>query len=151
MADPDRVVAFRRAARRLGLVAVPVYASLTMPAVQRAVGRLLTRPDPPTAVVTNSDYTAHAVYKAARSLGVVVGAGLSVIGHDDLPTSELLDPPLTTLRLDRRSMGRALMHRLLDPELRTDHLEPVALVERSSLAAPVRLPAISLSPQRHRR
>ena len=72
------------------------------------------RPDAPTAVITNSDYTAHAVYKAARELGLRIGPGVSVVGHDDLATSELLDPPLATIWLNRREMGRALMLRLLE-------------------------------------
>ena len=74
---------------------------------------MLAGPEPPTAVITNSDYTAHAVYKAARELGLRIGPEVSVVGHDDLPTSELLDPPLATIRLNRREMGRALMLRLL--------------------------------------
>ncbi len=53
---------------------------------------LLAAPDAPTALITNSDYTAHGVYKAARELRLQVGPEVSVLGHDDLPTSELLDP-----------------------------------------------------------
>ena len=65
--------------------------------------------DAPTAIITNSDYTAHAIYKAARELALRIGPAISVVGHDDLPTSELLDPPLATIRVDRRQMGQALM------------------------------------------
>jgi LacI family transcriptional regulator len=87
----------------------------------------------PTAIITNSDYTAHGVYKAARELGLQVGPAVSVIGHDDLPTSELLDPPLATVRLDRQEMGRAAMRRLLEQVPPGDHIAPVELVERASL------------------
>ena len=82
--------------------------------MQEAAERLLGRPDAPSAIVTNSDYAAHGVYKAAREMGLEVGPQVSVVGHDDLPTSELLDPPLSTLRVDRREMGRELMVRLID-------------------------------------
>ena len=43
-----------------------------------------------------------------------LGPSVSVIGHDDLPTSDLLAPPLATIRLDRKEMGRAAMRRLLE-------------------------------------
>ena len=86
-----------------------LYSPLALPDVQRASRALLAQPGAPTAIITNSDYTAHAVYKAARELGLPVGPGVSVVGHDDLPTSELLDPPLATVGMDQREMGRALM------------------------------------------
>ena len=84
-------------------------------------------------MITNSDYTAHAVYKAARELGLRIGADSRVVGHDDLPTSELLDPPLATLRVDRAPLGRALMAGCWTRGCVTDHVEPVQLVERHSL------------------
>lgn len=136
MADPDRLRQFRREVRNLGLRGTPLYSPLTIEGVREAALAVLSGADRPTAIVTNSDYTAHAVYVAARRLRLPVGPGVSVVGHDDLPTSELLDPPLTTLQLDRRAMGRALMQRLLDPSLGEDHVAPVRLVERASVAAP---------------
>jgi DNA-binding LacI/PurR family transcriptional regulator len=81
----------------------------------------------------NSDYTAHGIYKAVRDLGLRGGADVSVVGHDDLPTSELLDPPIATIRLNGRKMGRALIARLLAQALQDDYLAPVELVERASL------------------
>jgi LacI family transcriptional regulator len=128
----------RREAPRLGIAGRALYSPLTIDEVCRTVARGLGKRDAPTAVITNSDYTAHGVYLAARTLSRRVGSGLSVVGHDDLPTSELLDPPLTTLQLDRRAMGRALMGRLLDPSVTDDHVEPVQLVERASMSRPSR-------------
>jgi LacI family transcriptional regulator len=148
-ADHDRLAQFRRTTRRLGLQGRTLYAPLSVEAVQRAATRMLARPDRPTAVVTNSDYTALGVYKAARELGLRVGTDVSVVGHDDLPTSELLDPPMATLRIDRRAMGRAVMRRLLDATLTDDHLEPVELIERGSMAPPVH--AVDAAPPSARR
>jgi LacI family transcriptional regulator len=136
MADPDRLRHFRRLARALALRPVVLYAQLTMADVQRAAMRLLSGRDAPTAIITNSDYTAHAVYKAARELALQVGPAVSVIGHDDLPTSELLDPPLATVRVDRQEMGRAAMRRLLEQVPPGDHVAPVELIERASLQRP---------------
>jgi LacI family transcriptional regulator len=136
MADPDRLAHFRRMASLLGLSPRVLYSPLALPDVQRASRALLAQPGAPTAIITNSDYTAHAVYKAARELSLPVGPGVSVVGHDDLPTSELLDPPLATVSMDQREMGRALMLRLLGQVPPDDHIAAVELVERASLTAP---------------
>ncbi|HEX9354680.1 MAG TPA: LacI family DNA-binding transcriptional regulator [Streptosporangiaceae bacterium] len=136
MADPDRLRHFRRLSRALGLRATVLYSPLTMGDVQQATRGVLCGPDAPTAVITNSDYTAHAVYKAARELGLRIGPGVSVVGHDDLATSELLDPPLATIWLNRREMGRALMLRLLGRVPPEDYVAPVELIERASMRAP---------------
>jgi LacI family transcriptional regulator len=136
LADPDRLGHFKRLARELGIRPYPVHTPLTIEDVRQAARALLARPNPPTAFITNSDYTAGGIYKAARDLSLQVGQHVSVVGHDDLPTSELLDPPLATLRLDGRAMGRALMARLIGRE-HTDYVGPVELVERASLRPPV--------------
>jgi DNA-binding LacI/PurR family transcriptional regulator len=136
MADPDRLRHFRRLARELDVRPRVMYSPLTIADVQQAAGALLAGPGAPTAIITNSDYTAHAVYKAARELALPVGRGVSVVGHDDLPTSELLAPPLATIRMDHRAMGRALMMRLLEPGPPGDYVADVELVERASLQPP---------------
>jgi DNA-binding LacI/PurR family transcriptional regulator len=136
MADPDRLRHFRRLARELGLRPRVMYSLLTIADVQRAAVTLLSGRGAPTAIITNSDYTAHAIYKAARELSLPVGPGVSVVGHDDLPTSELLNPPLATIRMDQRAMGRALMMRLLEPGPPDDYIARVELVQRASLQAP---------------
>ena len=145
MADPDRLHHFRRLAGELDLQARVMYSLLTLADVQQAATAVLSRPGAPTAIITNSDYTAHAIYKAARELSLPVGGGVSVIGHDDLPTSELLDPPLATIRIDHRAMGRALMMRLLEPGPPDDYIADVELVERAS----VRPPALARSGRAH--
>jgi LacI family transcriptional regulator len=136
MADADRLRHFRRQAARLGVRGLVMHTPLTLHDVARRTRAVLSRPEPPTAIITNSDYTAHAIYKAARELSLRIGPAISVIGHDDLPTSELLDPPLATIRLDRRQMGQALMARLLSDVPPDDFIAPVQLVERASLRAP---------------
>jgi LacI family transcriptional regulator len=136
MADPDRLRHFRREAARLGIRGRVVHTPLTMEDVRRSTRAVLSDAARPTSIITNSDYTAHAIYKAARELSLRVGLAISVIGHDDLPTSELLDPPLATIRVDRRQMGRALMTRLLLQAPPDPFVAPVELVERASLQRP---------------
>ncbi len=136
VADPDRLRHFRRLARELGVEPVVMRSPLTITDVRKAAGTLLARQDAPTAVITNSDYTALGIYKTVRDLSRRIGPDVSVIGHDDLPTSEMLDPPLATIRLDGREMGRALMARLLDGGRSGNFVAPVELVERASLQVP---------------
>lgn len=136
MADPDRLRHFRRLSRELGVQPKVMYAPLTITDVHAAALTLLSRTGGPTAIITNSDYTAHGVYKAARELSLRVGPGVSVVGHDDLPTSELLDPPLATIRVDRRELGAAAMRRLLGQVPAGDFTAGVELIERASLQPP---------------
>ncbi|MGD0608333.1 MAG: LacI family DNA-binding transcriptional regulator [Streptosporangiaceae bacterium] len=135
-ADTDRLRYFRRQARELGVRACIMYSPLTIADVRMAASTLLARPDAPTVVITNSDYTALGIYETARDLALRIGPDVSVIGHDDLATSEFLDPPLATIRIDGQEMGRALMMRLLDADRPRDYVAPVDLVERPSLQAP---------------
>jgi DNA-binding LacI/PurR family transcriptional regulator len=136
VADPDRLRHFRRLARELGIRPNVMHSPLTIADVRKAAGMVLARRDAPTAIITNSDYTALGIYQTARDLSLRIGPDVSVIGHDDLPTSELLDPPLATIRLDGGEMGRALMARLLDGNPPSDYVAPVELVERASLRTP---------------
>jgi DNA-binding LacI/PurR family transcriptional regulator len=136
MADPDRLRHFRRVAPGLGLRPRVMYSPLTLTDVRRAARAMLAGRNAPTAIITNSDYTAGAVYKAARELSLRIGPEIAIVGHDDLPTSELLDPPLATIALDGREMGRMLMFRLLGEGPPGDYVAPVELVERASLQAP---------------
>jgi DNA-binding LacI/PurR family transcriptional regulator len=136
VADPDRLRHFRRLARVLGVRPNVMHSPLTITDVRKSAGTLLARQDASTAIITNSDYTALGIYLTARDLSLRIGPDVSVIGHDDLPTSELLDPPLATIRLDGREMGRALMARLLDGNPPDDYIARVELVERGSLQAP---------------
>ncbi|ACQ81089.1 transcriptional regulator, LacI family [Beutenbergia cavernae DSM 12333] len=138
VADTDRVEAFFARCAEIGVRPDAVEVALSIDGVETRTAELLASDRPPTAIVTNSDFTAHAVYRAARARNVRIGAELSVVGHDDLTTSELLDPPLTTLRLDRHALGAAVFERLADGPSLGDHVEPVELVARGSTAPPAR-------------
>jgi LacI family transcriptional regulator len=144
VADHDRLEHFLAVCDELGVEADPVETELEFDAVQALVVRLLGGPRRPTAVVTNSDHTAYAVYAGAREAGYVVGRDIAVVGHDDLPTSSLVDPPLTTVRVDRLALGRAVFDRLLRGPASGDHVADVELVVRSS--TPHRVPPSTGAP-----
>lgn len=138
LSDRERSQIFAQIATGLPVEPTIVETGVSLDSVYRALREALDRSDRPTAIVANSDYSAHAVYGAARDLGLAIGSDLSVVGQDDLPTSQLLDPPLTTIHLDRRNIGRAIAERLLRPGELDDHFEPVELCVRASTGpAPV--------------
>jgi DNA-binding LacI/PurR family transcriptional regulator len=60
---------------------------MSLPAAQR-----------PTAIVTVTDLIAIGVMSEAKAMGLQVGRDIAVIGHDDVPLAQYLDPALTTIR-----------------------------------------------------
>ena len=52
----------------------------------------------PTAIFAINDYYAVNVYLAVKEAGLTIGRDISVVGFDDVDISQLVDPPLTTVR-----------------------------------------------------
>ncbi|MCB2177969.1 MAG: LacI family transcriptional regulator [Actinomycetales bacterium] len=59
-----------------------------------------------TAVVAYNDLVAMGVLEQLRTRGVRVPEQMSVIGFDDVPAAALVNPPLTTVALPLRAVGR---------------------------------------------
>lgn len=76
---------------------------------------LLGRRPRPTAIFASNDEMAAGVYKAAYRLGLRIPEDLSVIGFDDSPLASRIWPPLTTIRLPIRDMGRLAAAKLIPP------------------------------------
>ena len=95
----DRLDGYRQALAAAGLPDRPEYVRLAphgREEAHRLTGELLSLPDPPTAVFAASDLQAFGVLEAARTGGLTVPGGLSVIGFDDIEVSPYLG--LTTVR-----------------------------------------------------
>ena len=67
----------------------------------------------PTGVLSMSDAAAAGVLQAARHLGQSVPHDVSVVGFDDLPLTQLTDPPLTTVHQPVRRKGEEAAQMLL--------------------------------------
>jgi LacI family transcriptional regulator len=101
--------------------------------------RLLSLRNRPTAIFAANDLMAIAVMAAARDLGISVPGELSVVGFDDIAASELVTPPLTTVRQPLREIGDIAAHMLMrtidgeaiPPETK---LVPPQLIVRGSTA-----------------
>jgi LacI family transcriptional regulator len=87
--------------------------------------QLLERPASarPTAVFAGNDEMAVGVYQAARRAGFEVPEDLSIVGFDDTPMASRIWPPLTTVRLPIRDMGKAAAALLVH-----EHAESSSLV-----------------------
>jgi LacI family transcriptional regulator len=95
----------------------------------------------PTAIFTGNDEMAAGVYQAAREAGLAIPADLSVVSYDDSPTAPRLFPPLTSVRLPIREIGKVAAQMLLrdpdaEPPSAPSEFEPTLIVRES--AAPPR-------------
>jgi LacI family transcriptional regulator len=106
--DPSRKAAFLAGAAESGLTIAEnaiVDADGSMASGEAGLATLhQTNPDL-TAVFAWNDVVALGAHKAARRLGRAIPDDLALIGFDGLSLGELIDPPLTTVYLDKRRMG----------------------------------------------
>ena len=70
-------------------------------------------PNAPTAVVTGNDVLSMSVYDAVRSVGLLVGADVSVVGFSDLPLCQFLNPQLASVRLPLTAIAEKIVELLL--------------------------------------
>ncbi|MEI9747142.1 DNA-binding transcriptional regulator CytR [Moellerella wisconsensis] len=80
----------------------------------KATKRLLTMPEPPTAIFCHNDMMALGAMWQAKRMGLKLPSALSVVGFDNLKLSQYSDPPLTTIGQPRFEIGSQAMKLLLD-------------------------------------
>ena len=90
----------------------------------------------PTAIVAGSDLQAMGIYEAARQFELSIPKDLSVIGFDDIQTSEFLGPPLTTIRQPLQDMASAATELIVkaanNEPIQRHIIMPTSLVVRRS-------------------
>lgn len=144
----ERRRSFRYAMEDLGLKEDPLYCVEKAGTGQEAQEYLeelwKDRSRVPTGLLLENDVMAVAVYRALRSNGLKIPEDVSVIGFEGRSICSILEPPLTTLRVPRRLMGRMLVILLLQKiELQNHIAETVTvrleinaeLVEMDSVAS----------------
>jgi len=106
----------------------------------RATRRLLSSPEPPTAIIFDSDLLAVTGLGVAQQMGFVVPDDVSIVGWDDSLISQVVHPPLTAITRDITQYGvMATRHLLktLEGEAPEDVETPRGeLTPRGSTAAP---------------
>ena len=68
----------------------------------------------PTLFLADLDYIALGAMQALKEEGYRIPEDISVIGYDDVAACEVFEPPLTTVRVNRKDIGRLAMNRLLE-------------------------------------
>ncbi|PRY15291.1 LacI family DNA-binding transcriptional regulator [Kineococcus rhizosphaerae] len=137
----DRTEGWRRALQHAGaVVPEPLTGDWSAASGHRAGRRLLTDPSV-TAVFCANDEMALGVVRAWTEAGRRVPQDLSVVGVDDIPVAEFVNPPLTTLRQEfQLTADRAvstLIDRIEGRAAAGDRLRAVpSLVVRASTAPP---------------
>lgn len=100
--------------------------------------KLLSLPEPPTAIFTMNDIMAYGVYKYAAQAGLQIPEDLSVIGFGNLPYSNYTVPPLTSVSVPLQKIGYTAAQALLDHESDPKDLQYLldcGLCERASVKA----------------
>lgn len=91
-----------------------------------------------TAIFAFNDMMAYGVYRAAAERGVSIPGELSVVGYDDLPFSEISEPPLTSVRQGAYEIGVESVNTIvrqigdLQRTPQTTTLQPELVVRKST-------------------
>lgn len=134
----ERYRGFREAAYTLGLETPESYWTMDLrspEAIQLATVRMLQQSDPPTALFAGQNQVTAGVIAALQGLGAQ--RRVALVGFDDFPLADRLDPPVTVVSQDATALGRtaaSLLFRRLDGEEWTPkyHRLPVSLIRRGS-------------------
>lgn len=94
--------------------------------------------DHPTAIIYNSDLLAMGGMEAIKQSGFKIPEDISVVSFDDLPESATTFPPLTTMRLDTKTLAYLIVESLEKLILGRSHEKKVfierQLIQRESVA-----------------
>lgn len=94
----------------------------------------------PGACIADNDIIACGAFKAIRRFGLSIPDDISLIGFDDVPITQLVDPELTTVRVSREALGGLAVKQLIRRIEKRDApfikvMVSTQLVERNSVRA----------------
>ena len=133
---------FERAIARSGLEGLDVRQyelGFAWSAAAAVVEELCRALEPPFAIVAGNDMTALHILGILKAKNLSIPDQVGLAGFDDIAQASLVDPPLTTVRVDKVEMGRLAARRVLE-RMEVGDLLPititmhVALMERASTA-----------------
>lgn len=107
-ASADRLSGYRQALEAAGIPFDNIlvrYGNFTPQSGFDSMSDLLSIDQPPTAVFVASDTVALGAIQSIRRRGLRIPQDVALIGFDDIPTAEFIDPPLSTIRLPASGLG----------------------------------------------
>jgi LacI family transcriptional regulator len=146
----ERYEGFRSALAREWLAVPSEYVhrndqTWTPEAAERATRELLALDPPPTAIVASTDWFLIGALRTLRAAGKHVPEDIAVVGFDDPPFGDLIDPPLTVISFDAGEIGargaELVLQQLSDPSPPVEIRLPVELVVRRSCGCGAHAPA----------
>lgn len=121
----DRLAGYRdglRAAKLRSSAALVRRSEFKAAGARRAAHSLLTRPEPPDALLVANNAMAVGVLETLAELGMRPGRDVGVVAFDDAPWTTLIDPPLTVVSQPAYDVG-ALGAQLLLGRIGGDRVE----------------------------
>ncbi len=107
-ASADRLKGYRQALKGAGVSydkSLVRYGNFTPYSGLQAMNQLLACRPRPTAVFVASDTVAFGALHALHQAGLRVPQDMALVGFDDVPLANFVDPPITTLRLPAYQLG----------------------------------------------
>jgi LacI family transcriptional regulator len=142
--DAGRVEGYRNAHEVAGIpvderliIRVPVHAVDAEEQIERVFAY-----DAPTAIFAANNRLAEQAWQLVRKRSLQIPRDISLVGFDDVPWMEMVDPPITVVDQPTLEMGRCaarlLLQRLGDPGAppRVEVLQPSLVVRRSTASPP---------------
>lgn len=131
-AGAHRLSGYRQALEAAGLPCddeLIRYGDFSPASGESAMREILRLPDRPTAVFVASDTVALGAIRALRAAGLSIPHDMALVGFDDAPLSEFIEPPLTTMRLPAFGLGWGAADLLIRRINREDIRQPAILLE----------------------
>lgn len=136
----DRNQGFQKALKEAGVKINPKWIFVDQHTIEdgkQVLKQLNVMEDRPTAIFTGSDEIAAGIIMEAKEQGLNIPGDLAVVGFDDQPIAEIMDPKITTIRQPVDKMGQksveVMIEMLENPEHRVKSYQlPIDLIIRQS-------------------
>ncbi|CBG89463.1 LacI family DNA-binding transcriptional regulator [Citrobacter rodentium] len=138
----QRVEGYQQALLEAGL-SLPDGYRVEMPPVKdieqaltEGMNRLLALPQPPDAIFAYNDVAALVAMRVCAREGITIPQEMAIVGFDDIDAAAWTHPPLTTIAVNKRELGRDAFCLLQRDEGERNLLMPVRLIVRESSLSP---------------
>lgn len=139
----DRILGAKDAIKSAGLDPTKMRTIETEYAIEigrLAFDKLATTGPLPSLIICGNDVLAAGAIRGAQVMGLTVPDDISIIGFDDIDLATVMNPPLTTVHVPHREMGKLAAETLLSLIKSPDEQIKIELdthvVDRGSLAPP---------------